>query len=186
MSNLKYVVNARGTTVTDALREYIEKRFSKFEKYLLANQAHDIIVYTKIEVKDNGNRYKVEVTIPVGKKIFRAEQNNLHDMYAAIDNVEKIMVNRLKKNKEKFLDNKHRGAREPISEMIENEMLEDEKTSVVRTKHHLIENMTEEDALFAMEMIGHSFYNYYDVDAKTFCTLYQRRDGGIGKIEYER
>ena len=99
---MEHIIKAKNTTATESIKAYIEKKFSKFDKYAPA----DTRIYTKIEVKDNGNRHKVEVTIPFGKQTLRVEHND-KDMYAAIDAAEKTMSRLLKRRKEKFED-KHK------------------------------------------------------------------------------
>ena len=110
---MEHIINAKNTTVTPAIRAYIEKRFAKFAKY--ANE--DMTVHTKIEVKDGGLRHKVEVTIQFGKQTVRAEANDTN-MYVAIDNVEKTVSRQLKKRKEKLTQRYHAAPTEPVAEDV--------------------------------------------------------------------
>jgi putative sigma-54 modulation protein len=172
---MEHIITAKKTTVTDGIRSYIEKRFAKFDKYV----EKDVKVHTKIEVKDNGNRHKVEVTIPLGKQMLRAEANDT-DMYAAIDNVEKTMVRLLKKRKEKNVQRYQQPAEVPVADdAFENEY------EITRTKHHELPTMTAQEACEAMEMVGHTFYVYMDSDVNAVCAVYMREDGNYGQLIYK-
>ena len=43
--------------------------------------------------------------------------------------------------------------------------------------------MDEEEAILEMELLGHSFFVYKDMDTKNICVLYKRKDGDYGLIE---
>ena len=40
--------------------------------------------------------------------------------------------------------------------------------------------MSREDAILQMELLGHSFYVYIDVDTQETHVLYLRKDGNLG------
>lgn len=173
---MEHIIRAKSTTVTPSIQNYIEKRFVKFTKYT----PDDITVYTKIEVKDNGNRHKVEVTIPFGKQIVRAEANSVN-MYAAIDEVEKTMSMLLKKRKDKLTD--HRKSREfMFGDTQDKESDGDYKIS--RIKEHELQVMTARDACEAMELTSHTFFAYFDDEIKAMCIVYKRQDGTYGQLVY--
>jgi putative sigma-54 modulation protein len=43
--------------------------------------------------------------------------------------------------------------------------------------------MTEEEALLQMEMLGHTFFVYRNVDTDEVNVLYTRKNGSVGIIE---
>ena len=182
---MKHIVNAKNTTVTPAIREYVEKKFEKLEKYI---QEKDIDVHTMIEVKDGGKRHKVEVTIPIGKDIVRAEVNHT-DMYAAIDEAEKVAARRLRKRKEKLTDRYQKKTRpDKVAEVDETELEElIAEPEITREKVHEMRILTAKQAIDAMDMLGHSFYVYMDIDCEgRSCAVYKKEDGTYGHIEYTR
>lgn len=173
---MEHIINAKNTTVTPAIRAYIEKRFAKFAKY--ANE--DMTVHTKIEVKDGGLRHKVEVTIQFGKQTVRAEANDTN-MYVAIDNVEKTVSRQLKKRKEKLTQRYHAAPTEPVAEDVEAIPVYE----ISRVKNHKLSPMTAQEACEAMDMVGHPFYAYFDADDNKPCVVYEREDGTYGKLIFE-
>ena len=173
---MTHIITAKNTTVTDSIRAYIEKRFVKFSKYM----PDDTTVYTKIEVKDNGNRHKVEVTIPFGKQTIRAEVSDT-DMYVAIDSVEKTVARLLRKRKEKIVERRQQPGEAPaaVEELIP-------EYNITRVKLHKLASMGAQEACEAMEMIGHPFYAYMDEDRDNMiCIVYLRNDGTCGQIVCE-
>ena len=43
--------------------------------------------------------------------------------------------------------------------------------------------MDEEEAILEMELLGHNFFVYKDMDTNNTCVLYKRKDGDYGLIE---
>lgn len=56
---------------------------------------------------------------------------------------------------------------------------------VVRVKRYAAKPMSVEDAILEMDMLGHSFYMFNDIETGMAATVYRRKDGGCGLIELE-
>jgi putative sigma-54 modulation protein len=54
---------------------------------------------------------------------------------------------------------------------------------IVTTKRFAIEPMFEEDAVAAMEELGHQFYVFVNAETERVAILYARNDGDLGMIE---
>ena len=65
------------------------------------------------------------------------------------------------------------------------ELDEDEENNDVIVKYKEIEMkpMDSEEAILEMELLGHSFFVYKDVDTGNVNVLYKRKDGNYGLIE---
>ena len=61
----------------------------------------------------------------------------------------------------------------------------EEEDVVVKTKTINPKPMDMEEAIMQMELIGHSFFVYKDIETNTVCVVYKRRDGGYGLLETE-
>ena len=123
----------------------------------------------------------VEVTIPTSKFILRSEEEN-DDLYAAIDLVTDKLERQIRKNKTRL----NRNVKENVKEFnFDYEILEDEesKEKVVKRKNIEMKPMDEEEAILEMELLGHSFFVYKDMDTDKVCVLYKRKDGDYGLIE---
>ena len=63
--------------------------------------------------------------------------------------------------------------------------LEEQEITVVRVKRYASKPMSVEDAILEMDMLGHSFYMFNNVETGRAATVYRRKDGGCGLIELE-
>ena len=57
------------------------------------------------------------------------------------------------------------------------------KEKIVKRKNIETKPMDEEEAILEMELLGHSFFVYKDMDTNNTCVLYKRKDGDYGLIE---
>ena len=62
---------------------------------------------------------------------------------------------------------------------------DEEEIAVVRVKRYASKPMSVEDAILEMDMLGHSFYMFNNVETGRAATVYLRKDGGCGLIELE-
>ena len=92
---LKYNVRGENIEVTEALRDYVEKRLTKLEKYFDLSQ--DVIAHVNLRVYRHHSA-KVEVTIPLPYLVLRAEETT-DDMYRSIDFVSEKPERQIRKYK---------------------------------------------------------------------------------------
>ena len=179
---IKFSIRGENIEVTDALREYVESKLARVEKYFNADQELDTRVNLKVYREKTA---KVEVTILLGSIVLRAEDVS-QDMYGSIDLVVDKIERQIRKNKTKIAK-KHREkvpAAQVFTADFEAEKEEETAaTKVVRTKHVNLKPMDLEEALLQMDLLGHDFFIYIDVEDGTTNVLYRREDGEIGLIE---
>ena len=60
---------------------------------------------------------------------------------------------------------------------------EEGKETVVKRKRLEMKPMDEEEAILEMELLGHNFFVYKDMDTNSINVLYKRKDGDYGLIE---
>ena len=185
---MKFVISGKNIDVTPGLRETLEKKLGKLERYFTPET--EVIVTLSVEKE----RQKVEVTIPVKGNIIRSEQIS-DDMYVSIDLVEEVIERQLRKYKNK-LTAKQKGYNSSAShgsnfrkEFFDSEddelTLADNSISIVRTKRFGVKPMFPEDACIQMELLGHSFYVFSNAESDEVNVVYRRNDGSYGLIEPE-
>ena len=126
---------------------------------------------------------KVEVTIPLGSITLRAEDVS-QDMYGSIDLVTDKIERQIRKNKTK-IERKNRN-KVSKSQLFTDALVEDTDTSqpkVVRSKQIDLKPMDLEEAILQMDLLGHDFFIYVDVEDKSTNVIYRREDGDIGLLE---
>lgn len=172
-------LNIRGDKleITDAIRDYVEDKLGRLDKYF-----KDSDINANVLLKVKGNRQIIEVTVPTDKYILRSEEEH-NDLYAAIDLVVDKLEGQIRKNKTKLkkqnIDNKYKDFN------FDYELDDDEENNDVIVKYKEIEMkpMDSEEAILEMELLGHSFFVYKDVDTGNVNVLYKRKDGNYGLIE---
>ena len=172
---MKYNIRGNKIEVTDSINDYLKSKLSKLEKYLDDNDE----VEAKALISTKGKDQKVEVTIWSGKYNIRAEETS-EDLYAAIDLVIDKLERQFKKYRAK-LTNK-RVPKETYIPEIEEFFEEDEQT-IVRRKEVFLKPIDEEEAITQMELLGHSFFVFKNVDTDKINVVYKRKDGDYGVIE---
>ncbi len=172
-------INARGSKleVTDAIRDYINKKVAKLDKYF---ENPDEFT-ANILIKTIGNSQTVEVTIPIRKVILRAEESS-EDLYKSIDLVSEKLERQIRKNKTRILNKK---GQEPIFMFMssDDEKIEEEVGVIKKRKQVDMKPMSEEEAILQLNLIGHDFFLFEDMDTNRPTVVYRRKDGNYGVIE---
>lgn len=168
---MKYNIRGNKLEVTQAIKDYIQEKVSRLEKYF------DGDVEVKVVISAKGKEQKVEVNLWRGKYDVRAEETK-EDLYASIDLVVDKLDRQLKKYKDK-ITNKKRKETHVIEEYIEEETEE----AIVRRKELILKPMDENEAILQMELLGHSFFVFKNEDTNRINVIYKRNDGDYGLIE---
>ncbi len=181
---MNYNIRGERMDVTGALRDYLEKKLSKLERYFDAPPTSEVQVTMSV-IKD---LHTVEVTIPLSGVVLRAEEKNA-DMYASIDLVVDKLERQIRKHKTK-VNRKFRqegGLKTLFNESFgSNGMDEEEDFEVVRTKRFMLKPMDIDEAILQMNMIGHTFFVFANMDTEQVNVVYKRNDGKYGLIEPAR
>ena len=163
---MKLTVRGNKLEVTDSIRNYVEEKLGKLDKYF--EEADEINANVLFRIQ--GKNQIVEVTVPIKKYILRAEEAN-EDLYASIDLVVEKLERQIRKNKDIPVIN--------FEAIIE----EEPKTTIVKRKSVEMKPMDEEEAVLQMELLGHEFFVFQDIDTDSISVLYKRKDGNYGIIE---
>ena len=178
---MKITFKGKHIEVTDAMRNYIEKRLYKIERHF--DHILEVIVTLRVEK----NSQIVEATLQASRALIRAEEET-DDMYSSIDKVADKLERQVKKYKEKYLQKPHSGTerKEIVKEEVNVEDSESEKIAkIVRTKRFAIKPMSVEEAAMQMNLLGHNFFVFANDSTNKVNVLYKRKDGNFGLIEPE-
>ncbi|HEV1949736.1 TPA: ribosome-associated translation inhibitor RaiA [Streptococcus pneumoniae] len=177
---IKYSIRGENLEVTEAIRDYVVSKLEKIEKYFQPEQELDARINLKVYREKTA---KVEVTIPLGSITLRAEDVS-QDMYGSIDLVTDKIERQIRKNKTKIeRKNKNKVA---TDQLFTDALVEDSnvvQSKVVRSKQIDLKPMDLEEAILQMDLLGHDFFIYVDVEDQTTNVIYRREDGEIGLLE---
>ena len=186
---MRLQIKGRNLTVTPDIEEYALEKLGKLERFL--SETTQIELELSVEKNRSIAENQVaEATIWTRGPILRARESST-DMRAAID----LMTDKLERQVKRYKDKRQRkrGPRSrPAPEdgvivdadrlLAEQEHDEDEPV-IVKTKQFAVKPMTESEALLQLELIGHDFFMFRNVDSNEVNVLYRRRDGNYGLIE---
>ncbi|ABI67589.1 ribosome hibernation-promoting factor, HPF/YfiA family [Syntrophomonas wolfei] len=177
---MKFIIRGRNIEITDALKDYTTKRLSKLEKYI------DDVKEAQVALSIEGEDHKVEVTIPLNGIILRGEEMS-DDMYSSIDMVEEKLEKQIEKYKTRlYRSNRGAGLKKALAEEIKKELDKGEKIEkfkVVRSKRFALKPMDVEEAIMQMNLLGHSFFVFFNPQSEEVNVVYKRKDGNYGLIE---
>ena len=165
---MNYIISGKNIEVTEGLRNAVQDKLSKLEKYFAADTGAQVTFSVE---KD---RQKIEVTIPMKGHIIRAEQVS-DDMYVSIDLVVEVIERQVTKHRKKLIDKEQNVA-------YLNDAFVDE---IVRTKKFEVKPMYPEDACIQMDLLGHNFYVFRNAESDEVNVVYKRKGGTYGIIEPE-
>lgn len=172
---MKTIITGKNYTPSDKLKDIIEKKFAKLDKYF-----SDDITANVVTIKEKGG-YKVEATINTKGNIFRAE-TKASDPYDCVDRCIEKLSTQMSKFKSK-LQKKYKGQKDFGFETLPEYDEPQEEINVVRVKKFQLEPMTQEEAIMQMEMLNHSFFVYLNMETDSVNVVYKRNDGGYGILE---
>jgi len=178
---LNFNIRGENIEVTPAIREHVESKIEKIERYF----NDDVNASANVNLKVyNDKQTKVEVTIPMKSVTLRAEERH-NDMYAAVDLIIDKLERQIRKHKTKI--NRKFRDREGVGVSFASEQVgpavEEDELTIVRTKQFDLKPMDQEEAVLQMNMLGHDFYIYTDAESNGTSIVYKRKDGKYGLIE---
>lgn len=184
---MKFHMRGKNVEVTDALRQYAEKKISRLEKYFESKAVSEVYVALSV----NRNKHTVEVTILANGVTLRAEERS-EDMYASID----MVMDKLERQIRKYKTRVNRKARQEAQRAVFKEAAEsapavrvaeeedeDGPYEVVRMKRFPMKPMNVEEAILQMNLLGHDFYVFLNTASSGVNVVYRREDGRYGLIE---
>jgi len=176
---MRYSFVGKNITITEAMKEKTIKKLGKLEK-LLPENAEVSVAYSV-----NKLDHKVEVTIPLQKRVLRAEVTD-KEMYAAIDQIENVLEKQLIKYKERLRNRsrKDKGFKEELLTVFnEHSEKDDEQVVIQKTKKFALKPMDAEEAVMELELLNHDFYVFRNSSSEEVNVVYKRKDGTFGLIE---
>ncbi len=183
-------INTHNVELTDRLRAHVEKKTARLDRYM-PNLMEIRVDLTSQNTRSAIHRQVAQITIRDNRGTFLRAEESSSDMFAAIDGVVDKLYRQIKRYREKRIRNRRSGGGveelvigEPLPEDIEAEFEETETAfNIVRRKRFPLRPMSPEEAIEQMELLGHSFFVYFDLDEESVNVVYKRHDGNYGLLQ---
>lgn len=176
---MRYTFTGKNMNVSDALKEKTKRKLGKLEK-LLPDDTEAVVTFTV-----NKFNTKMEVSIPLHKRILRAE-TTADDINACLDSVVDILEKQLIKYKSRLRERSRRNTatHEELSFIaVPDETVESNEIVINRTKRFALKPMDANEAVMEMELLNHNFYVFRNDKTDEVNVVYKRNDGEYGLIE---
>lgn len=175
---MKITVYGHQLNVRDSLKEAIEKKLSRFDKFF-GNETEAFVT-----CKARKGVKILEITVNYGGTTFRSEEEN-ETFLTALDRAVESLERQIRKNKTRLEKTVRRGAFS-VSDPFDDDEYEEDGEFEIRVKSFPFKPMSTEEAILQMNLLSHSFYAFTDAQSGEFSVVYKRRDGGYGLIINER
>ncbi|MBR1455625.1 MAG: ribosome-associated translation inhibitor RaiA [Oscillospiraceae bacterium] len=159
------------------LRAYAEKKIGKLDRFF-RNEAEAYVTFSL-----ERGRFRAEITIENNGTYYRASELT-QDMYASVDSGVAAIERQIRRNKTRLEKRLREGAleREAVPAYVPDEEPDDD-FRIVRSKRFSIKPMSAEEAILQMNLLGHEFFVFRNMDAEgAIAVVYKRRQGGYGLI----
>lgn len=175
---MKININGKGIKVGDQLQLRIEEKLGKFNRFFGDDTT------ANVKVRPEKDQKCIEVTLKIQKHYYRAE-TIADDVFTALDLAVEVLEGQIRKHKTKIEKRIHDYAyfKEYLQNQPATETTVDEEPRIIKRKTFDITPMDPDEAVLQMEMLGHSFLLYLDMDTDKVCVVYKRKDGNYGLIE---
>jgi len=184
--------------LTDDLELFVQKKLSKLERYM--PNIESVHVELGIQNSSRGPDIAVaQITVRHDRgAILRTEEKldkqDYNSIKTALTNASDKMYRRIRrfkgKSRSKRLRERYAMSQEeftmaePLPEALD-ESATEEENMVVRRKVVGVTAMHEEEAIEQMELLGHTFFMFFNADSNSINVIYKRASGGYGLLEPE-
>ena len=188
-------IQAKNIDLNPHAEQYIQKKFERLRRHL-PNLDDAKMEVSRTQARATRDRVQAQMTLNIAGYTLRGQDRGVN-LFAAVDGVADVVDRQIRRFKGKVYHSSQarksgRGFRdvppEAIIEMpedVEEEEAIAEMGQVVRTKRFAMQPMSVEDAILQMEMLGHSFFLFFNMDTSDYSVAYRRHDGDYGMIEPE-
>ncbi|HPF88595.1 MAG TPA: ribosome-associated translation inhibitor RaiA, partial [Candidatus Limiplasma sp.] len=180
--HMKTTIVGKNMSVSQAVTNRVLRKTEKMGRYLDQNTEMTVRL-----AREKNHRRICEITVPIDGVVLRAEAGSDDNLYFSIDQALAKMERQIHKHRDKLSkrlrEDAFRSDELEFTEEIEDK--DEDKRKIVRNKTFPVRPMAVDDAIFQMELLGHSFFVFINIDTDQTNVLYLRKDGDLGLLEPE-
>ena len=179
---MRTIVRGKNLEVPDRVRQYAERRFARLERFL-DDRTDAIVELTNEAHRSAADSHIADVTLVIDGKTLKSHAAGASYQVAldvVVDKVERQAIDHKEKPRVRARPEQEKTILRKIADGTADNGRE---RQVVKSKRFAIEPMFEEDAVAAMEDLGHDFYLFVNAENERIAVLYRRKDGDYGLIE---
>ncbi|HUP33101.1 MAG TPA: ribosome-associated translation inhibitor RaiA [Gaiellaceae bacterium] len=178
---MRLQVKGRNVEVSDSIRRYAEEKLGRLERQL-PDPTQLELELTLEQNPSIADDHVAEATIWTKGPTLRARERSTA-FEASIDQlVDKLerQVKRYRAKRSRRETGRRSNGNAPDEPQFSAEQLD---RMIVKSKQFDLQPLTPDEATLQLELIGHDFFVFANVDTGRTNVVYRRRDGGYGLIE---
>ena len=179
---MRTIVRGKNLEVPDRVRQYAERRFARLER-LLDDRTDAIVELSNEAHRSSADSHIADVTLVIDGKTLKSHAAGSSYQVAldvVVDKVERQAIDHKEKPRVRA---RHEDEKVILRKIADGTADSARERRIVKTKRFAIEPMFEEDAVAAMDDLGHDFYVFVNAETERLAVLYRRKDGDLGLIE---
>jgi len=179
---MRTIVKGKNVEVPDHVRAFAERKLGHIARFL-DDRTDAIVELSNEHHRSVEDAHIAEVTLVINGRTLHSHADGASyqaAIDAVVDKVERQAVDHKEKPRlrQRPAEEKH-----ILSRIADGTSEPGHEPRVVKTKRFAIEPMFEEDAIAAMQELGHTFYVSVNAENEQIAILYARDDGDFGMIE---
>ena len=168
---MKISTTGRKVSLKPAFVERADKLLSKLDKFFSDEAAAQVTVTVEKDWQT------VEITVRDKGFVARAEKS-AENMEDALDAAVEVLTKQIVKNRKRLETKLYKAAFDDYAGAEQ----EEESFAVVREKHFYVKPARVDEAILQMNLIGHSFFLFRNVDSDEINVVYRRKNGTYGLL----
>lgn len=176
---MRITIIGKNLSVSEGVENRVNRKVGKLGRYFRED--------TEAQVRLSVDKLRniCEITIPVKGGTIRAEEVNENNLFSAIDEAaDKLesQIQRYRTRREKRFRSPSLVENVPVAPYEPEPEVSAEEFSIVKEKTFTAYPMTPESAAEQMDLLGHTFFLFFNVESNSICAVYKRHDGNYGLL----
>jgi putative sigma-54 modulation protein len=178
---MEVMIRSRGVEFGDALRDYVERKVNKLDRFFpdIREAEVDLSVQNSRSAEE---RQVAQITLRANHGVILRSEERSADMRSSIDTALDKLERQIKRYKGKRWSTRPRHQAQEAEPIIEEFDEEEAGEQIVRVKEFHTRPMDVEEAIEQMELLGHDFFVFYNVNTNNYSVVYRRRGEGYGLL----
>jgi putative sigma-54 modulation protein len=179
---MRTIVKGKNVEVPERVRTYTERKLHRLER-LLDDRTDAIVEFSNEMHRSASDAHIAEVTLVIDGRTLRSHAVGVSYQAALDDVVDKVERQAVDYKEKPRLRARPAEEKRILRDLADGTAEPGRERRIVKTKRFAIEPMFEEDAVAAMEELGHQFFVFVNAETERVAILYAREDGDLGMIE---
>lgn len=169
----------RNYQASEHLKKVVEQKLEKLDKYFETSDTTCKVYFKKENVS-----LKTEIQLDYQGRLIRAQVTS-DNFYDNIDKILPKIEGQIRKYRTKFDKAQKNNAfkEQQVYQPEGEEVVYSDR--IVKEKTFKLKPMLVQEAVEEMDMLGHSFFIFFDLKSQSIKVLYKREDGDLGLIDPE-